>query len=275
MFGITKNYAASGLDATALAAFLAKFKLRLEWDGARILKNDADDFHWAAAFAQMGDQTDDTPCWGFSGSAATAVSAFAYTGRNDGSVVEKTETFAIMMPTTVVTNVYAAADTRLGWWWMAALNEEAGFVLTLAAGVSSRRYPADTHTGLVARYGIVNLCYGPPWPCMAVPYAANASTAERGTNAKLTVFSPLGYRSAKRPAGSTLPRMVAPIYPATGHSYDDYTVHAPAVMGELDAMMLATDGYAWAEVAQPGWRVFGDTTTGYFALRSPNIFEIL
>jgi len=188
MFGLTKTYAAGTFSPTAIDAFMTAFKDALAADGAFVTKNDTEGFHWGVPFARPGNQTDDSPFWGITGDGSSGFEVFAYVGESGDIIEQQTSPATFINPSMDAHTLYAAASGGHGWWWIAARDDDSGSVVTLIAGVSSRRYPSDLQCGIVSRYGIVNLCYGPPWPCMNVPYATNASTGADVTNCKLTLF---------------------------------------------------------------------------------------
>ena len=271
MFGLSKTYAAGTFDEDAIAAFVNLFKMHLTDAGVMWQWDDTDEFRWGPAGAVSGQRTDDTPFWRISG---TDFSALAYTGMPDTTVDEQTSTIAFISPQDNPVSLYAAASFREGWWWIAAKDTVSDALVTLIVGASSRRYAYDQVDGLVARYGLINATEGPSWPRFRVPYATDQIDGVRVYDATLTLYSPLGLRRADRHAGSLLPRMIAPLFPITGFSFEDYTAYTAACMGELDAAMMATEGYSWAEEAAPGWRVFGHSDYGFLALRSPAEFEV-
>jgi hypothetical protein len=267
MFGLSKTYADGTFDADAIAAFIDVFKLRLSDAGVMWQWDDADEYRWGPAGAVSGAQVDDTPFWRISG---TDYQPYAYIGTPDYVVDEQTNHNAFVSPQTEGVELYAAASFRAGWWWIAARTTTSHALVTLIVGATSRRYSADQVEGLVARFGLIN---APDGLHFQVPYAVRQDNGVRIGDAYLSLYSPLGLRRADRHDGSPLPRMIAPLFPASGFSIEDKSTYTAVCMGELDAVMMATDGYAWAEEAAPGWRVFGHADFAFLALRSPADFE--
>ena len=267
MFGMSKTYAEEEFDEDAIANFVDLFKMHLMDGDVMWQWDDADEFRWGPAGAVSGQRTDDTPFWRISG---TDFSALAYTGMPDTTVDEQTSTIAFISPQDNPVSLYAAASFREGWWWIAARTTTSHALVTLIVGATSRRYPADQAEGLVARFGLINASDGLHFQ---VPYAVRQDSGVRIGDAYLSLYSPLGLRRTDRHVDSSLPRMIAPLFPCAGYSIEDSTVYTAACMGELDAVMMATEGYDWGEEAAPGWRVFGHADFGFLALRSPAEFE--
>lgn len=244
--------------------------------GAHVYERTATRFAWSPVQA-TSTPDDDLPCWVFENSSAVyampmiadAAGAAVYGGASLGI----SPTFYPL--SSPPADFRFAVDVRSGAWWVAVSNAS-GALQFLEAGAVSRRHPADTTQGLAARFALLHPS-GSPMRCFPPYVIDRAGVTYQGYDAQIGWYTPIGASrntAIRRHEGSPLPRMIAPIYPAADASNLGGGKNASAaVMGEFDIIMAATDGYAWAEEAAPGWRVFGDETVGWYALRSPATFE--
>ncbi|TRZ64067.1 MAG: hypothetical protein D4S02_11400 [Rhodocyclaceae bacterium] len=185
--------------------------------------------------------------------------------------------------------IWFAADGAAGWWWLAQMHVDAGvpsgYTLdTLTVGSTVRRYLADRQTGIVARYGLVQIdSTRRRWmPAYAIGsdgtelFYGAFGTAPLYGSPVFDLFSPLGGMSlvAFRHPGSVLPLLAAPVFPS-------HPVGSPvsaAMLGELEAIMQLTDGHVLGDLVVPGWIALstGDPeATPAVALPAPDAFVTL
>lgn len=174
-------------------------------------------------------------------------------------------------PTPEIT-VWFAADGVAGWWWMHVnkvdTNSATGVsMLFTAAGTTSRRYPSDMHKGVCARYG-VRTALG-DWN----PAYAKDENGEINIQPWAGTWSPFGEGwsfNGKRHAGSPMPKMAVPQFPNR-----DGGISA-CILGELNEILILTDGYAQEEVVAPGWiAMIGDEWQQPYAVPAPDSFDVL
>ena len=68
MFGLTKIYPAGTFLPSEVNAFFTEFKARLVEGGVVVQQNEVSEFRWGASGVISGQQSDDSPFWGLSGS---------------------------------------------------------------------------------------------------------------------------------------------------------------------------------------------------------------
>jgi hypothetical protein len=134
------------------------------------------------------------------------------------------------------------------------------------ASVTTRRYPADQHQGLSTRYGLWD-AWGDFYPA----YALNGDGTQNlwpwtGT------WSPFGEGwdfNGKRHPGSPLPKMAVPQFPNRDGG-------AMCIYGEINEILILTDGYAQEEQVLPGWvAMTGDDRDQPYAVLAPDSFTVL
>lgn len=304
--GFTKTAAGSNFTPAEIEAIFNRIKLHLAT--ATIIQSDDTTFTFGPAGTTPGDEPDDTPY-----SSLQIVDRFmfddplvidyryihpqAYIAPAGGAVgVDATvayDTESYDSPgftlATFDSSVHFACNPLEGWWWIAAhagTPESGGGHITVCTPFT--RVADDMRQGIHARFGLI-LCTGSYKNLIVkLPYTTSRLNGKwSGTikNHNTHIASPYGIGGATRQAGSALPRGIAPAYPMAGPDNGEWsTTMEPAVFGDARCAMMATDGYAWAEEAAPGWRVFGKTFTEdppttiynqYMALRSPAAFDVL
>lgn len=145
--------------------------------------------------------------------------------------------------------MWFAADGVAGWWWLhgqVADDETSAGVSMLFpyAGVTTRRYAADTHQGLCARYGLRS-GWGDWYPAYALD--------EEGERGQRPAYQHLvavrrGYNcNGNRHTGSPLVRLAVPQFPNRENGI------TACVLGEFNEILVLTDGYAQEEALLPGW----------------------
>lgn len=133
-------------------------------------------------------------------------------------------------------------------------------VQNFAIGNTFKRYPADMSAGHFARFAMFG--YGQFY----LPYYTDADgnvQADGGAGA----WCPFGYvdqNVTRRHAGSPIPTMAVPIYPALWSN--DYSA---AILGEADNVLCLTSGYAMEEEVFPGWVALVDEAGWHCPLAVP------
>lgn len=245
-------------------------------------------FSFIQAGAAIDTANDDTPRWmisynGFGPAVCSALSNFGDQVQSLDIAVASSE-----WNTTGDTEIWFAADGTAGWWWLAQFHSDAtptGVTLdTLVVATPSRRYLADQQSGLCARYGLVQI--DTTLRRWLVPYAMGADGVSRSLGTVPTdpnfgspafdLFSPLGGSTlrAARHTGSPLATVAAPIFPV----HPALPQLSAAMLGELEALLQITDGYAMGATVVPGWVALttGDPATfPALALPAPDTFTIL
>jgi len=179
------------------------------------------------------------------------------------------------LPITNPCHVDIAFDAAEAWMWIALIDETANTV-SIRAFIGLNRHPSDMYPGnqTLRRFGTFYTIPGTTDAATVTDGIARVQIAggtfDDGTQfgkAHFHTFSPL--TSSKRPAGSPLPRMIAPLFidPVAVDAANAGKRLAAAMPGEINCVMRATDGYAMGEEAVPNWHVYGDAATGFFALK--------
>lgn len=278
LFGITHTYAADELTATAVHDWIAALRAQMVAAGAAVFQNEPDgigDAQWlyggrAGLSVSASHPIDDSPCWQIyedNGSVTLRCNTCPQTNPDEAN--NTCTPTSVTLDTSSPTTLYAAGDPAQGWWWHLAADMStpaAPSVMMFFAIVNARRYPADTRQGIGARFGSIYSSYASS-PELQMPYreAYGLPTVQPALH---DITGPAGRHPLTRHAASPLGKCISPIFP-TPPSGGNYS---PAILGELDSVMMATDGYTWGELAQPGWRVFGDNNLGNLALRAPDTF---
>jgi hypothetical protein len=288
--GFKMSFPAGGMDAVTMYDDLyARILSYLAGAGfVEVLYDQADPgleeyFYFIQAGSATTDAHDDVPRWmiGFDANGPVMLS-----GQTQWGDTKMSTQIAIAEDTwgfDADSEVWFAADGAAGWWWLAQLHvdvaQPTGYVLdALTVGTPIRRYIADRQSGIVARYGLLEIKSAiKRW---FPPYAMGADGIEQQA-ASLTgtpffeLFSPLGGSNllAMRHTGSPLSQLVAPIFPVMPAT----PALSAALLGELEAIMQITDGHALGATVAPGWIALitgNPATTSAFALPAPDSFTI-
>lgn len=283
--GFKKTWAAGSFDKAAVQTLFAHLKTYVTNAGFNVLLNDANGIDFIRAGSPSGTANDDVPHWAFSfrdAGTEGAIDAHAVYGNDYLDASARKQTIAIVdssysdLPWQGATQpadmtLWFAADGVAGWWWLHATLVDAGSATGVSmgpayAGVTSRRYPSDTHQGLCTRYGIRYA--GGDW------YPAYAKNDAGAINAYPTtgLWSPFGSGwsfCGKRHAGSPIPKMAVPQFP------DQQGGMTACILGEFNEILILTDGYAQAEVVTPGWiAMIGNETQQPYAVPAPDSFDL-
>lgn len=222
---------------------------------------------------------DDTPHWAFTladnGSirALTAHSVYGATLHSAGALShQRSLIYATAQPAQMPDlTLWFAADGGAGWWWVHVnvadpTSPSGGSFGAGCAGVTTRRYSSDLHQGLCARYGLRTL--NGDW----FPVYARDERGERIIGPWTTSWSPLGMglsHNGKRHAGSSLPRLAVPQFPAKEGGI------TACILGEYNEVMMLTDGYTHEERVLPGWMALvGNADNPPYAALAPEVFEV-
>lgn len=276
--GFKKTFAAGTFDKAAVQALFLHLKTYVASAGFNVLLDTASGIDFIRMGSPAGTANDDVPHWAFSfNDLRGEIKAYPVYGNDYLDVNAYAPGRAIVNsalagnPSPEIT-FWFAADGAAGWWWLHAnqvdANSTTGVSMRFAsAGVTSRRYPSDTHQGLCARYGIRDY-YGDWYPAYARDGtgAINASPWSGG-------WSPFGevwIFNGKRHAGSPLPKMAVPQFPNRGGGI------TACILGELNEILILTDGYAQEEVVVPGWvAMIGNDDLQHYAVPAPDSFTVL
>jgi hypothetical protein len=269
--GFKKSFGAGGMDASTLySEFYLTLKSHLTTAGFVTLVDDQVDpgfeeyFHFIQAGADGATEHDDVPRWMISFDAngpanCLAAAKFGET-KSTVDVVIASDSWG---PGEDI-ELWFAADGAAGWWWLAVMHTdpgaESGYLmdaLTIATPV--RRYMADQHTGLVARYGLLQLSemlrrWMPPYAIDAEGIEHTYGSEQTGDlfgAAAFDLFSPLGGTTllANRHVGSPLPPILAPIFPV----HPATPMISASMLGDFLAVMQITDGNTLGNTVLPGW----------------------
>lgn len=279
LFGITHAYAANELDETAVHNWIVALRAQMVAAGAAVFQDEPPNpggEQWlyagrAGLSVSPAHPIDDSPCWQIHESYGYA-SLLACTCPQDlpneaNNSFGNTGIEPAFQPTTLL----AAGDPVQGWWWHMQVdmsNPAAPAIDTLFSIVNARRYPADMYQGIAARFGSVHIASAIEAPALSAAYRIKSATGLAEAPATYYITGPAGRHPLIRHATSPTARHISPIYMTPA----DATEYTPAIMGELDSIMMATNGYTWGEQALPGWKVFGSANQGYLALRAPDTF---
>jgi len=278
--GFKKHYPAGTFDQAAVQALFGFIKSHVISAGFNVLIDTADAIDCIRMGAAAGTADDDIPHW-----------AFTVQDQDPFGVIEVYAVYgdhyldpnAYAQPYTLVNSgwlgdsapeltVRFAADGVEGWWWLngtlVKVNSPSGLEMRFAcAGVTSRRYPSDTHQGLCARYGVWDA-----WGDWQPAYAQDANGVIN-TRPWTGTWSPFGegwsYNGQRHP-GSPLPKMAVPQFPNR-----DGGISA-CLLGEFNEILILTDGYAPEEEVVPGWiALIGDENDQPYAVPAPASFTVL
>ncbi len=275
--GFKKIFAPGSFDASAITVLFAWVRTTLIDAGFTLNIETSTTLDFSRADATPDDANDDLPHWAFtltpqgSQTVITAHSVFgAYLNApsalsHDTRVAAGGTTPASLPEFTL----WFAADGGTGGWWchinVADANSPTGHSFAFAcAGVTSRRYPADLHQGLSARYGLRTM-HGDWYPV----YARDESGAIV-TGPWTASWSPLGMSwayNSKRHPGSALPKLAVPQFPAR-----DGGITA-CLYGEYNEIMSLSNGFTLEERVLPGWMALvGNDNNQPYAVPAPDVF---
>lgn len=275
--GFKKTFAAGSFDASAIASLFILLRNLISQAGFKINTDTDTTLDFSRADAQSGEACDDLPHWAFtltqtsSHTTLTAHSVFGDHVNAEGalshsSVLAAGGTTPVSLPEFTL---WFAADGGGGWWWchinMADANSSTGESFAfVCAGVTSRRYPADLHQGLCARYGLRTL-HGDWYPVYG--HDENGTLVTGPWTASWSPFGMSWANNSIRHAGSSLPKMAVPQFPAR-----DGGITA-CLFGEYNEIMVLTNGYANEERVLPGWMALvGNDNNQPYAVPAPEIF---
>lgn len=275
--GFKKTWAAGTFDKAAVQTLFGHLKTYVTNAGFNVLLDTVDGIDFIRMGSPAGTADDDVPHWAFSFQDQDPYGAiFAYPVYGNDYLDEAAYAHSydivhsawVGNPSPEMT-IWFAADGAAGWWWMhgqVADDETSAGVSMLFpyAGVTTRRYAADTHQGLCARYGLRS--WGNWYPAYALDEEGNV-VSDRHTN----TWSPFGEGwdfNGKRHPGSPLPKMAVPQFPNR-----DGGISA-CILGEFNEILILTDGYAQEEVVVPGWiAMIGDEWDQPYAVPAPPQFD--
>lgn len=284
--GISKTYLAGTLtDVTALFGILKTFIVDA---GFYVVTNTATHIEFMPAGTTPAANTDDdTPHFHLYQTGTTQIYATALYGLawDDANIRASSPALVVQTPIQYYDGgwlnaditFHAAADGRDGWFWIASMQtqwdpdneiDEPGYHKVII-GTRSARLSADMTSGLAARYGIFDVSGGFFLP----PYMKSRlnTVLTNGTAVSPGWWSPLtsNGNGFVRHTGSPLGQMVVPCYPEIGNNQI-----SPCLFGQIEDVMIATDGYAHLGTTIPGWITYRSLL--YWdvpvALRSPGTF---
>lgn len=255
--GFKQVFPAGAFDKAAVPILFGHLKSALIDAGFNVLRESSEDIDVIRLGAAAGTADDDTPHWAFSVAKTdtyatlTAYPVFGADYLDPGAYARGTIVISsawLGTPPPELT-VWFAADGAAGWWWLFGASPDPNSPTGLArrfgyAGVTSRRYPADMHQGLCARYGLWGA--NGDWH----PAYAKDETGAINTRPWTGTWSPFGEgwtNNGLRHPGSPLPKMAVPQFPNR-----DGNITA-CLLGEFNEILILTDGYASEEEALPGW----------------------
>lgn len=274
--GFKKTWAAGTFDKAAVQALFAHLKTYVTNAGFNVLLDTSVGIDFIRMGSPAGTADDDIPHWAFSFQDQDPngeIVAYPVYGNNylDAGAYSAS---VICVNSSLISagevSLWFAADGAAGWWWMHVIVNDGNTVLVPfgCAGTTSRRYPSDMNNGLCARYGVRDV-FG-SWYLPFAKLVDGTISAGQQTD----TWSPLGIGSAftgKRHTGSSLPRMAVPVFPSriSGSS-------TACILGELNEILMLTDGYAQEEVVVPGWiAMTGGNSDIPYAVPAPESFDVL
>ncbi len=278
--GFKKTIAAASFDKAAVESLFAHLKTFVVDAGFNVVLDTPTAIDFIQAGRLVGTAHDDVPHWAFEyvdqGSYGE-IRAYPVYGNHylDGAAYQHAYTLInslwVSNPSPEI-SFWFAADSVAGWWWLHGLQADAASatgvsMLFASAGITSRRYPSDTHQGLCARYGIWDA-----WGDWEPAYARDENGVIN-TNPWTGTWSPFGEGwsfNGKRHSGSSLPKMAVPQFPNR-----DGGITA-CVLGEFNEILILSDGYALEEEVVPGWiAMTGSEQDQPYAVPAPVQFTVL
>ena len=255
--GFKKTWAAGTFDKAAVQTLFGHLKTYVTNAGFNVLLDTVDGIDFIRLGSPAGTADDDVPHWAFSfhdQDPYGEIFAYPVYGNNYLDEAAYAPIYTIVHsawvgnPSRELT-LWFAADGVAGWWWLhgqvADDETSAGVSMIFPyAGVTTRRYAADTHQGLCARYGLRS-GWGDWYPAYALNEEGNVVSDLR-TN----TWSPFGEGmifNGKRHAGSPVPKMAVPQFPNRAGGI------SACILGEFNEILVLTDGYAQEEALLPGW----------------------
>lgn len=265
-------------DKTAVQALLGYIKTYLTNAGFTVVLDTADAIDVLRMGASAGTADDDVPHWAFTFQDQDpygVLDVYPVYGNDYLDADAYTHNYTVIhsawvqYPSPEIT-VWFAADGAAGWWWLHGVeadpNSATGITMRfVCAGVTSRRYPSDTHQGLCARYGIWDT-----WGDWKPAYATD-ETGGINTWPWAGTWSPFGEGASfnsKRHVGSPLPKMAVPQFPKRNGGI------SACILGEFNEILILTDGYAPEETVVPGWiAMTGSEGDQPYAVPAPARFD--
>ncbi|MFO1369829.1 MAG: hypothetical protein U1F46_12600 [Marinagarivorans sp.] len=278
--GIKKTFAAGNFGDGAILDWFNQMKSTLLNAGFVLRLETADTFDVIQAGAAAGPARDDVAHWAFryeNQGADGAILVYTVFGNHieDPGAITRSHYIVhsgfVGTPAPEVT-LWFAADGATGGWWIHGLQPDAssstGVTHRIAfAGTTARRYAADTFEGLCARYGVWD-----PTGSWKPAYARNFD-GSLNVFASTMTWSPFGEGwaySGRRHPGSPLPKMAVPMFPSRANGV------TACILGELNDIMVLTNGYASEETVMPGWiAMIGDDFAQPYAVPAPDAFTLL
>lgn len=277
--GFKQTYPAGSLDKAAVLALFGHLKTFVASADFNVLLDNPDAIDVIRTGAAAGTADDDVPHWAFEyvdWGADAEIRVYAVYGNHFLDAAAYAHSYTLVHtgwfgnPSPEIT-LWFAADGAAGLWWLHGVEADAGSATGVSmrmayAGVTSRRYPSDTHQGLCARYGIWD-AWG-DWE----PAYAKGEDGLIDTTPWTGTWSPFGEGwsfNAKRHPGSPLPKMAVPQFPNR-----DGGITA-CILGEFNEILVLTDGYTQEEVVVPGWiAMTGDEWDQPYAVPAPASFAL-
>lgn len=274
--GFRKVYAPSAISAASFTEMFALLKAAFVEAGFTVLTDTATVFEVIPLGVPVGTADDETPHWSLrlnaQGSSASLYASPVHgTDLNTQAISNEVwllDTWSLGSPSPEFT-LWFAADGREGWWWLhgsaADPASPSGLVFRVGATATrSRRYPSDRYPNLCARYGLRDM-----WGSFYVPYAIEPGGLRNPQS--MPSWSPLGAGTpvGRRHPGSPLPKMAVPVFPSPGGWL------TALIMGELEHVLILTDGYANLDEVVPGWIAFvGGEWDQPYAVPAPPSFTV-
>ncbi len=278
--GFKKTYTAGAFDLAAAQEIFAAIKSALIASGFAVLLETEAMIDVLRLGADPARPDDDTPHWAFRLLVEGSIGEIRATPVYGSNVLDPA---ALSLERMIVNttypgipsrevNLWFAADGAAGWWWLhstVADDETTAGVSVLFpyAGVTTRRYPADMHQGLCARYGLRS-GWGDWFPAYARDETGGIVSSPR-TN----TWSPFGEGNSchgNRHSGSPLARLAVPQFPNRDEGI------TACVLGEFNEILVLTDGYAMEEALLPGWvALTGSEWDQHYAAPAPAQFDDL
>lgn len=279
--GFKKTFATGTFDKAGVQALFGHIKNTLVASGFQIILDTPDGIDVMPIGANPAVPNDDTPHWALNlqdADTTAYIRGIPVFGANylDGGALADNG-FIIVNPNwrwqdqNAEITFWFAADGVAGWWWLHAIspdvNSSNGQTMSFScAAVTTRRYPADQHQGLSTRYGLWD-----PWGDFYPAYAMETDGTQNRWPWTGT-WSPFGEGwdfNGKRHPGSPLPKMAVPQFPNRDGG-------AVCIYGEINEILILTDGYAQEEHVVPGWvAMTGDDWDQPYAVPAPASFTVL
>lgn len=278
--GFKKSYAAGNFDNAAIQALHGHIKTYLINAGFNVIIDAANAIDVVRMGFPAGTANDDVPHWAFvyeNQAPYGALIGYSVYGHDYlasdayANLIMLVHTGWLPNPSPPI-DLWFAADGVEGWWWLHGIQADpssaTGVSMSFAtAGTTSRRYPADTHQGLCARYAIWD-----NWGDWQPPYSLdeNGNLNTRPWSGTWSLFGQGWTFNAERHSGSPLPRMAVPQFPNKDRGI------TACILGEINEILVLTNGYTQEEIVVPGWiAMTGSDTDQPYAVPAPAQFDVL